>query len=76
MPMRVRGSIFTDYGELYLNDPGDRKARQRMWGAGFGVTASIGQTFDARFSIGWALLDTTLSHAGGARAYFGVGAQF
>jgi hypothetical protein len=37
---------------------------------------TAGEHFDARFTIAWALLDTPLSQAGNARAYFRVGFQF
>jgi hemolysin activation/secretion protein len=75
-PMLLRGSIFTDYGEVYSLNRQSRQDRIRMWGAGFGVVGSIGQTFNFRLTLAWALRDTAKSNAGGARAYFGISAQF
>src|SRR4029079_4221407 len=72
MPMRVRGSAFSDFGEVFQFDTPGRSNPIQMWGAGFGFAGTIGQTFNFRFSVGWALLDTPQTTKGTARAYFGV----
>ncbi len=61
-PFRIRGFIFTDYGQSYLLDPGHPTASiagyhsmETLWGAGLGFSGSIGSTFDFRLTVGWAL---------------------
>ena len=77
VPFWLRGSVFMDYGEVYLNvdSPGDSSSRQ-FWGVGLGVTATIGDHVDARLSIAWPLLDGPQRRAGDAHIYFALGAQF
>jgi len=75
-PLTVRGSIFMDYGEAYLLDPGDRKGRTQLWGVGFGGVASIGANWEARFLFSWPLLSAGLTEAGQPRFDFGLSAQF
>ncbi len=75
-PMRMRGSIFTDYGTIYLlNHPGPGD-HINMWGTGAAVTASIGPYVDLRCTIAWSLLDTPKTPAGAMRIYFGIAGQF
>jgi hemolysin activation/secretion protein len=74
--MRFRASVFMDYGENWRTASGAGDERTDQWGTGFGVFMTAGEHFDARFTIAWALLDTPLSQAGNARAYFRVGFQF
>jgi hemolysin activation/secretion protein len=73
---RIRGSIFADYGERYLLAPGTRPGSLAMAGAGFGITASIGQRVDMRLAFAWALLSTAAVSQGSSRVYFAVAAQF
>ena len=61
-PFRIRGFVFTDYGESYLLDPGHPTAtisgyhpRETFWGAGAGFSGSIGSSVDFRLTVGWAL---------------------
>jgi hemolysin activation/secretion protein len=75
-PLTVRGSVFMDYGEGYLLDPGDRKGRTQLWGVGFGGVASIGPTWEARFLFSWPLLSAGTTVAGQPRFDFGLSAQF
>jgi hemolysin activation/secretion protein len=75
-PLTVRGSIFMDYGESYLLDPGDRKGRQQLWGVGFGGVASVGANWEARFLFSWPLLSAGTTEAGQPRFDFGLSAQF
>jgi hemolysin activation/secretion protein len=73
----IRGSIFMDYGEIYLLDPAaGGSGSQRFMGAGLGLTANIGSHVDGRLTIAWPVLTTTGTSAGDIHIYFGVGAQF
>lgn len=87
VPALLRPSIFMDYGQLYfINRPGQPSVSE--WGTGFGLYLTAGEHFDARFTLGWALLGSqsygssannyvsTSSKEGSARAYFSVGYQF
>jgi hypothetical protein len=77
LPMVVRASVFTDYGQRYLlASATGRSGSLSMWGTGFGVSATIGQTFELRCHLAWALLDTPGASAGAGRVYFGAAAQF
>jgi hemolysin activation/secretion protein len=73
----LRPSFFVDYGERYLLDPPpSRRSTERMLGTGLGFYVTAGEHFDARFTVGWAVLGTPGTHAGQARGYFSVGYQF
>ena len=72
----IRGSVYMDYGEAYLLDPGDRKGRTQLWGVGFGGAASVGANWEARFLFSWPLLSAGLTEAGQPRFDFGLSAQF
>jgi hemolysin activation/secretion protein len=77
VPCYVRGSVFTDYGEIYRIDSFAGSARSLdYWGAGFGVTANIGNHLDARLTVAWPLISQNLAAAGTIHIYFGIGAQF
>jgi len=75
VPAFARPSIFMDYGDGYQLDrqtPGP----EHQWGTGFGVFLTAGQHFEARLTLGWALLATPVTSVGGIQAYFSVGTQF
>jgi hemolysin activation/secretion protein len=88
VPALLRGSVFMDYGRVYFLDrPGQGAVSE--WGTGFGLYLTAGEHFDARLTVGWALLGsssdsgssannyvTTTTAAGSALAYFSVGYQF
>ena len=77
LPMWMRISVFSDYGERHLLESVKGKDKSlAMWGSGFSLVANIGHRYDARLTIAWPLLDTPLTRAGAARVYFGIGAQF
>jgi hemolysin activation/secretion protein/AraC-like DNA-binding protein len=79
VPVWVRGSVFTDYGEIYRMDSFSNGAKSLgFWGAGFGVTASIGNHMDARLTVAWPLLTDPLANtaAGNVHVNFAFGAQF
>ena len=75
-PLVVRGSVFMDYGETYLLDPGAADGRVPLWGAGFGGVASIGPHFEARFLCSWPFLRTPTTEPGHPRFDFSLSAQF
>jgi hemolysin activation/secretion protein len=76
-PCWVRGSVFLDYGRIYLLEqpPPGSASQESFCGAGWAVTANIGSHLDGRVTVAWPLI----SHAGesdGVHIYFGIGAQF
>jgi hemolysin activation/secretion protein/AraC-like DNA-binding protein len=76
-PCWVRGSVFLDYGRIYLleQSPSGGGSHESYCGAGWAVTANIGSHMDGRLTVAWPLI----SHAGESdsiRVYFGIGAQF
>jgi hemolysin activation/secretion protein/AraC-like DNA-binding protein len=76
-PCWVRGSVFLDYGRIYLlaQPPPGSDTRESFCGAGWAVTANIGSHLDGRLTVAWPLI----GHAGesdGVHIYFGIGAQF
>jgi hemolysin activation/secretion protein/AraC-like DNA-binding protein len=75
-PFWVRASIFMDYGQLFSQAAPGVKPREDFWGTGFGVTGTIGDHFDARFGMAWALLKGLESQKGDYRFYFAIAAQF
>ena len=76
-PMRVRASVFMDYGQSYLIGlPAGVEQTEQLWGAGLGFSGTIGTTFDFRMTAAWALHSTALSRPGDLQIYFGLGAQF
>ncbi|MEI9962343.1 MAG: hypothetical protein WDM76_14765 [Limisphaerales bacterium] len=77
-PLWIHGSVFMDYGELYRFDtpPGSVRDRLQFWGAGCGLTASIGSHLDGRLTVAWPLLATAQTPIGSFHVYFGVGLQF
>ncbi len=77
LPAFLRCSIFMDGGEVYrLSRPGLANPTAQQWGTGFGLFFSAGEHLDARFSLGWALLDTPNTKAGSASAYLSLGVQY
>jgi hemolysin activation/secretion protein len=81
VPAQLRCSWFMDYGQAVLIDRpitahilSDFTYTQ--WGTGLGFLLTIGEHFDARLTLAWALLNTPTTGAGSAQAYFSVGAQF
>ena len=77
VPVWVRASVFTDYGQIYDIDSFPNGAGSlNYWGAGFGVTASIGNHLDARLVVAWPLISQNLTPAGEIHVYFALGAQF
>ena len=78
VPVWVRGLTFVDYGQLYRLDPtpGYSLNRASFLGVGWGVTANIGNNFDARLTMAWPLMSNAAIPGGSAYVYFGIGLQF
>ena len=77
VPMRIRASVFMDYGQSYSSGaPKGAESVVQLWGAGLGFNGVIGTMFDFRLGVAWALHSTPLSRPGDLQIYFGVGAQF
>ena len=47
-----------------------------FWGAGFGITASVGKHLDGRLTVAWPVLSVPGVDAGTMHIYFSLGAQF
>jgi outer membrane protein assembly factor BamA len=75
-PLTVRGSVFMEYGQVYLLDPQGRPDRTALWGTGLGGVASIGATWEARLLLSWPLLTAGTTHAGVPRLNLSLSAQF
>ena len=75
-PLTVRGSMYMEYGEVYLLDPLGRQASTALWGTGFGAVASIGATWEAKFLFSWPLLTVGTAQAYQPRFNFSLSAQF
>ena len=74
VPAYLRCSVFMDYGEGYHLD--STLAAIRQWGTGAGFYLTAGSHFDARLTLGYALLATSTTPVGGFQAAFSVGFQF
>ena len=74
--LTVRGSVFMEYGEVYLLDPRGRQSSTALWGTGFGGVASIGANWEARLLFSWPLLSAPYAQAGQPRFTFSLSAQF
>lgn len=85
VPASLRCSWFMDYGRVYLLD---RSVNRPFieWGTGLGFYLTAGERFDARLTLGWALIGgasrenpneaLVTSSVGSMQAYFSVGFQF
>lgn len=67
----VRGSVYMGYGETFTTS-----SHQDLWGTGFGVAASVGRFWDARFYFSLPLIGTSSTASGQPRFDFSLGAQF
>ena len=78
IPFWVRGSVFLDYGQISaLNPSPGVPGTLEFMGAGFGVTANIGNHIDARLTVAWPLMNPfPANYDNGLHFYFGAGAQF
>ena len=81
VPAQLRCSWFMDYGQAILIDRPVSATETTdylysQWGTGLGFLLTVGNHFDARLTLAWALLGTPTTGAGTAQAYFSIGAQF
>ena len=74
--IRGRFSLFTDYGERYLQNPQGRPPSLAEWGAGIGAVITVSDHFEARAAMAWPLLDTPGVKAWTGRIHFSIGANF
>lgn len=75
-PLLVRGSLYMDYGEAYLIDPEGRPASTALWGTGFGLVATLGYHWEARFLFTEPLLNSPTVTAYQPYFNFALTAQF
>jgi hemolysin activation/secretion protein len=76
VPFMVRGSIFADYGQLYLAASSSTPAFQEFLGVGFAVSATVGNNFEARLTVATPVFDGPHQEAGNFHFYFALAAQF
>jgi hypothetical protein len=74
VPAELRASWFVDAGQAWLRDPSTGAFNEVGTGPGVYLTAS--RRFEARLTLGCALRNGQLTHAGGLNGYFSVGFQF
>ncbi|HEY1787135.1 MAG TPA: POTRA domain-containing protein [Verrucomicrobiae bacterium] len=75
-PLTIRGSIYTDYADVYLIDPQGRPPLQSLWGAGLGFTAAAGPHWQAQFLFSFPLISTEDTPAFQPLFNFSLTAQF
>jgi hemolysin activation/secretion protein len=74
VPAELRASWFMDAGQTWLRDPSTGAFNE--WGTGPGLYLTASRSFEARLTLGIALHNGQLTHAGGLNGYFSVGVQF
>jgi hemolysin activation/secretion protein len=74
VPAELRPSWFMDVGQAWLDNSSTGVLNE--WGTGPGLYLSAGRRFEARLTLGWALRNGQLTHAGGLNGYFSLGFQF
>ena len=75
-PLVVRGTVYSDFGTVYLLDPQGRAPQTSLWGVGFGGVGTLGPNWEARLLFSWPLLDAGATKAGEPRFDFNLTAQF
>jgi hemolysin activation/secretion protein len=75
-PLTIRGSVYMDYARVFLLDPEGRQAGTSLWGTGFGLVASAGPHWDARFLFSLPLLSAGTIGADQPFFNFSLTAQF
>jgi hemolysin activation/secretion protein len=73
VPAELRASWFMDVGQAWLQ--GSPYGAFNEWGTGPGFYLTAARRFEARLTLGWALRNGQLTHAGGLNGYFSVGFQ-
>jgi hemolysin activation/secretion protein len=76
-PLTVRGSVYMDYARAYLLDSENRgPAMTALWGTGFGIMATMGSHWEARFLFSVPLLPSPTTPRDEAFFNFSLTAQF
>ena len=76
VPLTIRGSVYMDYSEVYLQDPQGRPDSTGLWGTGIGFVASYGSHWEARFLFSEPLLKTATTSAYSPFFNFSLTGQF
>jgi hemolysin activation/secretion protein/AraC-like DNA-binding protein len=76
VPFMVRGSVFADYGQLYLADTSVGKSFQEFLGVGFAVSATVGNNFEGRLTVATPVFDGPHQEHSNFHFYFSLAAQF
>jgi hemolysin activation/secretion protein len=74
VPAELRASWFMDVGQAWQQATSAGALNE--WGTGPGFYLTAARRFEARLTLGWALRNGQLTHAGGLNGYFSVGIQF
>ena len=74
--LTVRGSIFTDYSEVYLLTDGGSDIRIPLWSAGIGCVASVGAHWESRLLLAMPFERTTTTVPFQPKFNFSLTAQF
>lgn len=76
-PLAVRGSVYMDYARVYLiNSLPGTQASTPLFGAGFGINASVGPVWQAQLLCSWPLLNAGTVQANRPYFSFDLTAQF
>jgi hemolysin activation/secretion protein len=76
VPLTIRGSIYMDYGTVYLLDPQGRPESTDLWGTGIGLAASVGSHWETRFLFSVPLISTSTTPRDQPYFNFSLIAQF
>jgi hypothetical protein len=76
-PLTIRGSIYMDGAVAYLLDPPPgEQSSTRLWGVGFGLSASIGSHWQSQFLFSLPLTSTSITKHDIPYFNFALTAQF
>ena len=74
--LTIRGSLYTDYAEVFRLGPLGREEPVSIWGCGFGGVIALGSHWDARFLCSWPLIATIETERGQPHFNFSLTGQF
>jgi hemolysin activation/secretion protein len=75
-PFTLRGSIYMDYGEVFLLDPQTLPSHTQLWSAGFSLAGAVGTHWEAKLLFSWPFLSTADISAYQPQFGFALDAQF
>jgi hemolysin activation/secretion protein len=75
-PFTFRGSIYMDYGEVFLLDPQTLPSHTQLWSAGFSLAGAVGTHWEAKLLFSWPFLSTSDISAYQPQFGFALDAQF